>query len=244
MNLFSSRRSSSDSSAGTVITTSTKNDTSPDLDLRVGLKTTDFRDATIVPILLEPDITLDEEVNASLVIEKHSGSLGTICFVARRAGCALCREEAFDLSLAINDGMLEGFGVFAVVKEVGVDDEGLKELGSKYFDFALYLDEPKFFYDALGGHIIQLPYNPTKWFQLYSKLKKVSKRLKKKGIEGNYKGEAWLKGGIILFDKHGNQRYAYLEETGNEIPISGLVTAAENLRNEETVKQEKIRPFS
>jgi len=53
----------------------------------------------------------------------------------------------------------------------------------------------------------------------------VGKRLKRKNISGNMKGEGLVQGGIIIFDKTGKARYAYREETGYEVPEEDIILA-------------------
>lgn len=126
---------------------------------------------------------------------------------------------------------MDGFGVFGVVKETGVDDEGLADFYSKFFSFPLYRDENLTFYnDFFGKSKVALQtYNPLK---LYRGYKRMTSRLSDKGLEGNYKGEGLIQGGIIIFDRAGKARYAYLEETGTPLPMDDIIVALDVVRNE------------
>lgn len=54
----------------------------------------------------------------------------------------------------------------------------------------------------------------------------MGERLKEKEIEGNMVGEGLTLGGIVLFDKKGVAKFAYVEETGNDLPVQALLIAA------------------
>ncbi|KAL7535911.1 hypothetical protein ACHAXR_006806, partial [Thalassiosira sp. AJA248-18] len=90
---------------------------------------TDVSAGTLIPLefkseaaaVLEGDsasstVTESACMSAADVISKHSGKNGCIAFAVRRPAIAnLAARE---------DKPLDGFGLFGVVKEVGVDDEG------------------------------------------------------------------------------------------------------------------------
>lgn len=147
----------------------------------------------------------------------------------------MCREEARSLMdlAARKDKPLEGYGIFGVVKETGVDDEGLTDFHAAFFQSKpLYRDTDLTFYDALGRRKLALTtWNP---FALYRGYKKINKRVKDKQIEGNLKGEGVTQGGIVVFGKDGLPKFAYREETGKEVPVDDLVTAITALQNNET----------
>lgn len=141
----------------------------------------------------------------------------------------MCREEGLQLSDAAKDKLLDGFNIFGVVKEAGsgVDDDGLEEFYRKYFSYPLYLDRKKEFYAALGGRTLSF----TSLFGLIPKsFGSLGQRLKEKQIEGNFKGEGFLQGGVMLFDSVGDLMYSYQEVTGEELPMDEILEAVENLR--------------
>lgn len=149
----------------------------------------------------------------------------------------MCREEGkaiADLAARV-DRPLEGFGIFGVVKEVGVDDVGLAEFHSDYFPYPLYRDERTVFYTALG--LRKLSVKPTSWnpFNIFRAIWDLRKRLKSKNITGNMKGEGIVQGGIIIFDRNGRARYAYREETGYEVPIDDILSAVKAVREDSSV---------
>lgn len=200
------------------------------------------------------------------MIRRHSGSVGSICYVVRRPGacvcwmaaraivciflivvntnplvsaipgCCLCREQAWTLTMlaAHPDSPLKGFRMFGVVKETGVDQQGLAEFGTKFFPFPLYCDKSYSFYHALGdrrlvsSNITSL-LNPI---SVFSFLNEAYRRIAAKEIGGNLKGEGVVQGGIVIFDKNGTPKYAYQEETGSDIPIADLLLAIEALKRD------------
>jgi hypothetical protein len=127
---------------------------------------------------------------------------------------------------------LSGFRIFGIVKETGVDDDGLHEFHDKYFGkFPMYCDKSYTFYQALGdSKSIELP---SLWILLKSVLGGVWQRIQSKGITWNTKGEGITKGGLIIFDKKGKPRYAYQETLGHDLPVADIVYALETIRKEE-----------
>lgn len=115
------------------------------------------------------------------------------------------------------------------MKETGVDDEGLADFYSNYFPHQLYCDKDMSFYDALGGRKMGIStWNPISWI---SSMRKMGKRFKEKGIGGNMKGEGLVQGGVVIFGKDGNPKYAYEEETGKELPVDDIIAAVNAVRS-------------
>lgn len=141
----------------------------------------------------------------------------------------MCREQGQQLTdLATKDeqnaDLMKGFEMFGVVKEIGVDDEGLTEFYKNSFPFPLYKDDGLVFYNEFYGmrKLKLTTWNPLR---LYRGFKEMNARLKEKNLEGNLTGEGLVQGGIIIFGKDGKAKYAYEEETGKEVPMDDIVAA-------------------
>lgn len=85
------------------------------------------------------------------------------------------------------------------------------------------------FYKALGSRKLKV----TSWnpFKIFRGIRNVYKRLGQKNISGNLKGEGLVQGGVVIFDKTG-ARYAYREETGNEVPVDDIIAVVRHIRGE------------
>jgi len=126
---------------------------------------------------------------------------------------------------------MEGFQMFGVVKETGVDDEGLGAFYNQYFKYPLFKDDGLVLYnDFFGKRSIKLTtWNP---FKLYSGYTGMSKRMKEKKLKGNMVGEGMVQGGLIIFDKNGNARYAYEEDIGSELEMDDIVAALKAVQSD------------
>jgi hypothetical protein len=87
--------------------------------------------------------------------------------------------------------VMSGYNLFGTVKEVGVDDTGLKEFYHDHFTYPLFKDDGLVFYnDFFGKRKIKLTtYNPMKLWKGY---KDMNKRLKEKDLGGNMAGEGMV----------------------------------------------------
>ena len=159
------------------------------------------------------------------MVANHMGQHGAICLVVRRPGCSFCREQALTLSVlaAMQKDCFEGLGLFAIVKETGVDDEGLLEFHDTYFSFPTYRDQSWTFYEALGNRKLgfNLLWHPSTVFSIMCE---TFQRLSEKETDGN-KGDGLVQGGIVFFGKDGRPQYAYQEETGACLRVRDILAA-------------------
>lgn len=122
--------------------------------------------------------------------------------------------------------------MFGIVKETGVDDEGLLEFHDTYFTYPLYCDKSYAFYQALGDRKVSLSLllNPI---SLVSMACSAYERITSKKISGNVgKGEGLVQGGIIIFDAKGKPRFAYEEDTGHDLPVKDILAAVHAVQRE------------
>lgn len=133
--------------------------------------------------------------------------------------------------LAAQLDMTKDFGIVGVIKEIGVDDEGVVQFHDDYFNFQLYCDKTYSFYQALGDRKVgvHFVFNPLAFVDL---LCNAYSRLTSKGVEGNMVGEGFTQGGLIFFDPDGKPKYAYEEQTGQDVPIRDLVAVVNAMRKE------------
>lgn len=131
---------------------------------------------------------------------------------------------------ARKDNPLDGFRLFGVVKEIGIDDAGLAKFYNEFYTFPLYRDESLSLYHALGDRQLSFltSWNP---FAIFGQWNSVMSRLKGKDIETNWKGEGIVQGGVILFDSEGKPKFAYKEKTGDELPVEDILAAVNAMKD-------------
>ena len=132
---------------------------------------------------------------------------------------------------------VQGFRIFGVVKETGVDDEGLADFHKNYFGSnPLYRDTTYAFYQALGDRRVGMGavLNPSALFGI---LCDVFDRLRRQKIGGSEKGEGVVQGGIIVFDKDGRPACMYEEEIGNDLRVAEIAAALDVVRKQGSKKE-------
>lgn len=134
----------------------------------------------------------------------------------------MCREHGRQLTefAAEHPDLMSLIGV---VKETS-DPEGLPEFYEKYFNFPLYQDEGFGLYKSFGSRKIteNLSWNP---FKLWNGFQELKGRIAEKGIKGNYVGEGFIQGGVMVFNNKGKLYYAQEENIGTEFNLSEIALA-------------------
>ena len=145
-------------------------------------------------------------------------------------------------SLATTTTVDDDFGFWGIVKETGVDDQGLTEFHDTYFNFPLYRDVDLATYASFGNKTILSGMTTWNPFKIYRGFKEMNKRLKEKNLDGNLKGEGSTKGGVFVLNTDGEVVYAMEEMTGDPLDMDEIEAAMNALRNKgattETPKQE------
>ncbi|GKY90667.1 hypothetical protein MPSEU_000040100 [Mayamaea pseudoterrestris] len=148
----------------------------------------------------------------------------SVVFVVRRPGCSSCREHGNQLTnLYLED---KSVAFWAIVKETGVEEQGILTFFSEYFHFPIFKDEKWLTYKAMGNRKL----SPLKLIKGFLGNKG---RWAKKGIENRLKGgDVFLQGGLLIF-KGNKLRYAYEEDYGKELNISDIRAAVKALQEED-----------
>ena len=115
--------------------------------------------------------------------------------------------------------------MWAIVKETGVDDEGLLNFAAHYFPFPVFKDKKWLVYKAMGNRRISL-------WGLITGLFKSSSRIRKKNISTTLAGEGWIQGGVLIFNGKNHLVYALEESFGNELNADDIKLAIEAARGE------------
>ena len=191
------------------------------------------------------NISLRLVTNGIAVPESDAIKSGTLfenenamILVVRRPGCPLCREHAQSVSDRIKSGEFANIKLFGIIKEVApcsgveTDEElGVSEFQTKYFlDYPVYMDSEREFYSFLGNR----KFLEQKWFSwnpfaLWSAYNEMTERLKRKGVEGNMKGDYNIQGGLLIVSPTKGVVYQTHEITGVDLPINEIKAALDKL---------------
>ena len=148
----------------------------------------------------------------------------TVVFVVRRPGCVACREHGLQLSDLVME--FANVSLWAIVKETGVEEQGILSFYKDFFCFPVYKDEKWMTYKAMGSRTLGL-------FNVIRRCMSAHRRWTDKGIPNRLKGgDIWMQGGILFF-KRGELRYAYEEDYGNEFDLADIRAAIQRLQVED-----------
>jgi len=151
----------------------------------------------------------------------------------------LVRGDARVLQSKFDAGEFEGFHLRSIVKETGVDDEGLKEFATEYFPHPTYEDEALTFYNALGSGKMSISYNP---FAMIKWIRNSMNMIKDLDVKThNTKGEGFLQGGWILSNRSGIPQAAFQENAKQRVQIDAILKEVQLMRSntQQTDEEEK-----
>lgn len=149
----------------------------------------------------------------------------------------LCREEARDLCAAMkrNDLSVPMIAVCKEVESEGQASLGISDFEKKYYCGPVYHNPALEFYSALGSQKLGVPWRKVLLSPVSAMrgLKSMNARIKGKGIQGNLKGEGFLKGGVLVISRDDEVLFSYQEQTGSGISdetAEAIAAAARRLR--------------
>lgn len=200
------------------------------------MKTSDLHEATLVSLKFgnDPKVEETDVATGREVLTTNTGSVGSLVSVVRRPGWPLVRGDARILTKKVDEGAFEGFAVRSIVKETGIDDEGLNEFATEYFPFPTYKDQALTFYHSLGSGKVSIGFNPLSMIRWIRDSIKKTTDLDVK--TWNTKGEGFLQGGWILFDPNGIPQAAFQENAKKRVPIDDILKEVQSMRS--NTKQE------
>ena len=143
----------------------------------------------------------------------------TIVFAIRRPACGNCREHAQQLvKLAESDRRVSLVGV---VKEIGVADIELDNFYRHYFKRPMYRDKQWKIYQMMGNRRLSV------FSLLRGHLKNLRRYNEKKIANVPFGGDLYTQGGLLVFDRFGDLRFAYDEVFGEELDMKAVRAAIE-----------------
>merc|ERR1712232_1500933 len=117
----------------------------------------------------------------------------------------------------------------AAIKETGEQfvDQALIDFYQDYFHHPMYKDPHWKVFKAMGGGKISTS-------SILKRASSVFKRIRSKGIESNIKGDGdfWTKGGVLIFNRKGELKYAQYERFGKELDMVAIKDAIHSIRAE------------
>jgi len=157
----------------------------------------------------------------------------------------LCREHGQQLTMtsAATTKGFDGFELFGIVKETGVDDAGLTAFYKDHYPYPMYRDENLDFYNAFGSN--KKITDSMSWstilnpYAIYKGVKQMNTRMTTKKLEGNLIGEGLKTGGIIIFGNDQLPKYCYPEITGSELNIDDILAAVQDVRTNSSEPNKK-----